>query len=184
MSRNLDPTMLTALSSGLISPVIMAILTFKSSTQYIWSGVGNLIYNGNTYIGVGSLGKIGAVSEGVTVQAEGTTITLSGIDSALLSDSLIDIQPGAPAVLYFALMTNGVLVGSPYQLFKGTMDSPIVNVGAKTISITISLENKMIDLSRPSCRRYTSADQRLQYPTDSGFQFVEQLSDLALNWGE
>lgn len=183
MSRNLDSALLAALSNGLISPVFMAVLTFKSSTQYVWSGIGNLIFNGHTYKGIGSLGKIGAINEGVEVKADGTTVTLSGIDPVLLSDSMTDIQPGAPAKLYFGLISEGILIGTPYQLYSGTMDSPSVSVGDKTLSITIALENRMIDLSRPNARRYTSADQRIAYPTDSGFSWVEQLVDMSLLWG-
>lgn len=184
MSRSLDTNLAAALSYGLVIPVLLAQLTFKSSTQYVWTGVGNLTYNAQTYIGVGSLGKMGAVTEGIEVKADGTSITLSGIDPTLLNDSMTDIQPGAPASISLGLLTqNGVLIGAPYQLFAGTMDQPTVSVGAETISITIALENRMIDLSRPSMRRYTSADQRLYYPTDSAFGWVEQLNDLALIWG-
>jgi hypothetical protein len=92
MSRNLDPTFSAALSSGLICPVIMVMLTFKSQTMYIWSGVGTLVYGGNSYIGVGSLGKIGDITEGVTVQAHGTVVKLSGIDKTLFAECLTDIQ--------------------------------------------------------------------------------------------
>ncbi len=184
MSRALDSTMAAALSSGLIMPVFLAKLTFKSSTQYIWTGSGRLFWGGNTFGGIGSLGKMGAIQEGIDVKADGTSVTLSGIDPVLLNDSMTDIQPGAAATLWFGLMTSaGALIGSPYQLFSGTVDIPTVSVGADTISISLALESRMIDLSRPTMRRYTSADQRLYYPNDSAFGWVEQLNDLALVWG-
>ena len=184
MSRDLDPDLAAALSYGLIIPELLVELTFKSATKYVWSGPGNIVYDAQTYIGVGSLGKMGAVTEGVEVKADGTSLTLSGIDPTLLNESLTDILPGAPATISFGLLTqNVVLIGAPYQLFAGTMDQPKVTVGEKTISITIALENCMIDLSRPSQRRYTGADQRLYYPTDCAFDWVPQLIDIALNWG-
>jgi hypothetical protein len=183
MSRNLDSAFLAALESGLWSPVILAALTFKSSTQYVWTGVGDLVYDAQTYLGIGSLGKVGVITEGVEVKADGTTVSLSGIDPVLLNDCLTDIQPGAPATLWIGAMASGALLGAPYKLFGGTMDAPTVEPGAETMTITIALENKMLDLSRPSARRYTSADQRLYFPNDIGFGWVEQLSDLALVWG-
>jgi hypothetical protein len=94
-----------------------------------------------------------------------------------------DIQPGAPAKLWFGCLSQGTIVGAPYLLFSGTMDLPTVSVGVDTISITLALETRMLDLSRATNRRYTSADQRLLYPTDTGFSWVEQLNDLALRWG-
>lgn len=183
MPRNLDSAFATALSSGLIQPFFMAQLTFNSQTEYIWTGVGNLVYNSQTYIGVGSFAKMGSIKEGTDVQAYGTSVTLSGIDPVLLAECMNDIKPGAPAKLWFGGLSNGNIVGTPYLLFSGTMDQPSVSVGVDTISITLALESRMMNLSIPSNRRYTSADQRLKYPTDIGFSWVEQLNDLALSWG-
>jgi hypothetical protein len=92
--------MAAALSSGVISPAILAQLTFKSGTVWVWSGVGPLVYGGNTYQGVGTLGSIGAIVEGLTVQAAGTVISLSGIDPALYGDSMEDIVTGQPAKIF------------------------------------------------------------------------------------
>lgn len=183
MSRNIDPSFAAALSSGLIQPFFMAQLTFNSQTEYVWTGAGNLVYNSQTYLGVGSFAKIGAIQEGTDVQAYGTSVTLSGIDPILLAECMNDIKPGAPAKLWFGGLSNGLIVGVPYLLFSGTMDQPSVSVGVDTISINLALESRMMNLSIPSNRRYTSADQRLQYPTDTGFSWVEQLNDLALSWG-
>lgn len=184
MPRNLDPSMQQALESGLIIPAFLVTLTFVTSTQFVWSGVGDLVFNGDTYIGVGSLGKLGAINEGVDVKADGTSVTLSGIDPILFNDSMSDIQQGLPATIYFALFTNtGALIGTPYKLFDGVIDEPTVSVGGDTISITLNLENAMLDGQRATVRRYTDADQRLSFPTDSGFQFVTGLQDAAFVWG-
>jgi hypothetical protein len=185
MSRNIDPTMASALASGAIRPFFMAELHFKSSVQWMWSGVGNLVWDSQTFIGVGSFAKIGNIQEGTDVNAYGTTVTLSGIDPVLLQDSLTDMQPGAQAVLWLGLMTQaGTILGSPYQLFAGTMDQPSVNIGNDTLTITIALESRLLDLKRAQNSRYTSADQRRNFPTDTAFGWVEQLNDLALIWGQ
>lgn len=182
--RNLDPTLLAAMESGFIMPVFFAMLTFRTSTRYVWTGAGSISFNGQTYLGIGSLGQVGGVNEGVQVKAEGTSVTLSGIDPALLNECMTDIQLGAPATLWFGLMTNTrLLIGTPYKLFSGSIDKPTVSVGAATISITLNLESRLIDLSRPSNFRYTTADQHIAYPNDSAFTWVEILNDQALIWG-
>jgi hypothetical protein len=182
LSRNIPSGM--DVTQNRIRPIFMAILTFKSTTQYVWSGAGNLVYGGNTYRGVGSFGKLGDISEGTDVKAYGTTIQLSGIDPTLLAESLTDIQIGAPATIYFALVdANCNILGAPYPLFVGTMDKPTVQQAPDTITITISLENKLSNLQRATQRRYTAADQNLQYPDDSAFDYVEILNDQALRWG-
>jgi hypothetical protein len=183
MPRLLDPSMAAALATGAIQPFFMAVLSFKSKQVWVWTGVGNLVWNSKTFTGVGSFAKVGVIQEGTDVQAYGTTVTLSGIDPDLLGESMTDMQPGAQATLWFGAMANGVIIGSPYQLFSGKMDQPTVSVGPDTISITLALETKMLDLQRASNRRYTSADQRLQYPTDTAFSWVEQLEDISLRVG-
>jgi hypothetical protein len=175
--------MAAALSTGLIKPFFMAELSFKLQRQWVWTGVGNLVWNAQTFVGVGSAAKIGTIQEGTDVHAYGTSVTLSGIDPVLIGECMTDMVPGAQATLWMGLLANGAIIGSPYLLFNGTMDQPTVSVGVDTISITLALETRMLDLSRASNRRYTSADQRLYHPTDSAFGWVESLNDQADVWG-
>jgi len=184
MPRELDSTLEAAMQASLVYPVRMAMLTFRSETKYIWSGPGDLVWDAQTYTGVGSLGSVGAINEGIEINADGTSVTLSGIDPVLLAECLTDIQPGAPAMIWLGFVTpQCVLIGTPYLQFSGCVDVPVVTPGTDAISISLALESRMLDLGRASCRRYTSADQRLYYPTDTAFGWVEQLNDLALVWG-
>jgi len=183
MSRNLDPTFAETLNAGIVMPAILVMLTFKSSTAYCWSGIGTLVWDAQSFLGVGSLGKLGAITEGIDVKADGTTLTLSGIDPVFKASALTDIKLGAPAKVWYGHMLNGVLIGAPYLIFSGQVDKPSFSIGGDTVSITLALENKLINHARASNRRYTSADQRIAYPTDTGFAGVEALSDQALMWG-
>lgn len=182
--RNLDPSLATALSNSVIIPAILVMLSFRSGTKYIWSGSGNLSYNGQTYLGVGSLGSVELISEGIDVRADGTSIKLSGIDPSIQAECLLDIQLGSPAKIWFALLANGLsIIGAPYLLFNGTVDQPIITVAPAEVSIQLRLENNLINLQRASNRRYTSADQRIEHPNDCAFGWVELMNDIALRWG-
>ena len=182
--RALDPLMQSALLAGVLVPAFLAQLTFASSTEYVWTGYGPLTYGGNTYQGIGSLAGLGSIKEGTTVQADGTTVSLSGIDPTLYGECMSDIQLGAPATIWFALLNNGQVIGTPYRLFQGLVDKPTVTTGADTITISLALENKLVNLQRPSARRYTAADQHMKYSDDTAFNWVEVLNDIALRWGD
>ena len=181
--RNLDPALAAAFEAGVLIPAILAQLTFASGTYYAWTGYGPLHWNGNTFLGVGTLGSFGGVTESTDVRADGTTVGLSGIDPALYSDCMQDIQLGAPATIWLALLSQGAIIGAPYKIFEGTVDQPVIEPGTEEIAITLSLENLITNLQRATCSRYTAADQRVLYPTDSAFNGVEQLADQALIWG-
>ena len=187
MPRNLAAAMLTgpgSISDNHIRPALLAEIHFKSQTSYAWSGVGNLVYAGNTYLGVGSLGTISHVSAGVELAAGGITVALSGIDPTLFAECMADIQLGAPAIVSFALFDpSGNILGAPYPLFVGLVDKPSISPGLDAITISLALETRFTNLQRPNARRYTQADQHIYYPDDSAFQWVEQLNDQALKWG-
>lgn len=183
--RNLDPAIAAALSTSHLQPVILCMLTFVTGPQYVWSGVGTLVYDAQAYVGVGSFGQIGSVSEGTDVHADGTTVSLSGIDPALSADAMNEVQLGAPAKLWLGLVSQGAVVGAPYLLFAGVVDQPLIDIDPTSgkDTITLALETLLSDLQRASNRRYTSADQRIAFPNDSGFSWVELENDIALRIG-
>jgi hypothetical protein len=53
---------------------------------HVWTGVGDLVWNGKTYKGVGTLGSVSTVGESSEIEAQGITLTLSGIPAELLAD--------------------------------------------------------------------------------------------------
>lgn len=181
MPRTLPSLMLDDLVTNTVMPCVLVDLTLTTGVTYIWSGIGTLTYSGHDYLGVGSLGTLGDIIEGTDVKADGTTITLSGIDPTLLNDCLLDIQLGAPVTIWFGLFYNGAVI-SATPLCVGTVDKPTIPITPDAISITLSIENRMINLQRATNRRYTSGDQNYYYPDDSGFLHVEELSDIALVW--
>jgi hypothetical protein len=182
---NLDTTLAADMASPSFSPVALAKLAFRSKTVYYWNGRGSLTWNGMTFEGIGTLGKLGAVGSGsADVVESGTSLEASGLDTNLLGESLTDVQMGAPATIWLGSWLNGVLHGTPYQLWQGGMGQPIVSADPQHFSIVLTLQTRMAQLSRATARRYTAADQRLYYPDDSGLAWVEILNDIALIWGQ
>src|SRR4051812_14384676 len=109
--RVLPQQFIEAVTSGVVMPAILVDLTFVSGPQYVWSGVGPFEFNGNTYTGAGTLGSIGPIVESITLQADGTTVSLSGIDPGLYADCMADIQTGLPATIWFCIIAGGIAYG-------------------------------------------------------------------------
>jgi hypothetical protein len=182
MPRSLPSPLLAAVATNSFTPCYLLDIALVSGVEHVWSGIGSVTWNGNTYRGVGSLGAVGDVEEGSDVQATGTSVGLSGIDSGLMNETLNDIQQGAHGALWLGLFADGA-ISCAYRLLGGVVDAPQVGVGPETFSIALALESKMTNLKRANNRRYTAADQRSYYPLDSGFNWVEVLNDIALLWG-
>lgn len=184
MPRDIDSTTQTQTSTNDIRIGFLLEITFKSQTSYLSTLPYNLSWNGQTWLGLGSFGQIGEVTEGVDVEAYGTTVSLSGIDVTLLGESLSDIKLGAPALLYLMFFDGaGNILGTPTIVFGGQVDKPSIVGGPDTVTITLNLETEMINLQRSQMRRLTSADQKIDFPNDISFDWVPQLNFLALKWG-
>jgi hypothetical protein len=175
----------------------------------LWTGFGTLVYNGNSYFGTGNLLDISAVEETVEMAARGATLTLSGVPSDVLSLALSEQYQGRQARIYFGLFQKGRLERqsstdenqdfillqdggkiilernetSLTEIFTGYMDQMNIEEGPQSSRVELRIENKLIDLERPRVGRFTSEYQKSVYPDDKGFDFVESMQDLQLNWG-
>lgn len=170
----------------------------------LWTGTGTLIYNNESWFGAGSLISFDAIEETSEIAAKGATVTLSGVPSDVLSLALGQEYQGRQAKIYFGTFTRGALLQetSNYillegggriflgdrgteitEVFVGYMDQMNIEEAPDSSTIQLTLENKLVDLERPRIGRYTSEYQKSIYSSDKGFDFVESLQDLQLNWG-
>jgi len=63
------------------------------------------------------------------------------------------------------------------------MDTMIIAENAEYSTITVSVENKLIAFERSKIRRYTAEDQKIEHPTDKGFEFVAKIQEKEIIWG-
>src|SRR5579864_2120985 len=184
MSRSMSAAYLAAITSQQINPVLFVQVNFTTGPVYVWSGVGNIYWNGITWSGVGSLGSISVIEEGANVQARGITLTLSGIDATLLTGILTEFQQGLPAIVYLGLLdASGNLIASPIISWSGRSDQPSVTMDGQTATISINCENRLVDMNVAVDRRYTNEDQQLDHPGDRGMEFVSSIQDVMIYWG-
>ena len=80
MIRTLSTGIVSELTQTMVRPILLVDMAFTDTTYHFWTGVGSLAYNGNSYVGTAGLGKIENIGETSTLEAQGVTITLEGID--------------------------------------------------------------------------------------------------------
>lgn len=163
---------------------IFAEAAFASGTSRVWSGIGPKSWAGQSWTGVGTLLGVGAVTETAEVEAQGTTLTLSGVPASMVSAALGQARQGAPAAIWLAFLdAGGNVIPEPYNLFRGRIDRMPIAEGPDTATVTVVLENRLIDLERARTRRYTPEDQKIDYPDDRFFDYVAGLQDATITWG-
>lgn len=184
VTRSLSNDMQNVTTSTVVRPIILVEAEFDSSDVLIWSGIGDLSWDSKTWIGTGQLLRVDAMEESVEMRAVGTTVTLSGIPSELLSIALQEDYQGRQLTVYLgAFDDSGTVITSPVIVFKGRMDIMTISESGDSASIQVNVENRLIDFERPRERRYTSEDQKIDFPSDKGFEFVSTIQDKEIVWG-
>lgn len=196
MPRVLTTQMISALSAPVVRLAVFAELQMSNETLYLWSGLGPITWNGMTFTGVGTLGKVEGISEDTTVEAKGVRISLSGIPSNMISEALNNVRLMQPVNLWLACFdASGNLINTPVVSFSGLMDKTTIDDDGSTSTITINVENVLADLNRPVPRHYTQADQQLDLAltlqrlglpantVDTGFSHVNLIAEIVTYWG-
>ena len=104
-------------------------------------------------------------------------MSLNGIDASLITYALTENYQTRSAKVYLGVLSSGAVVADPYLVFDGRMDVMTIDDNGETANIAMTAESRLIDLERPKLRRYTSDDQKLNHPNDTGFDFVASLQE-------
>jgi hypothetical protein len=183
MPREMSPAMLSAIAAQSLQPAIFLTATFVSGPVYLWTGYSPIVWNGNTWLGIGDLGSITPIEEGSTIEAKGLTISLNGFDATLLGHVLDEFLLGAPVVIYLGLFSGGALLDSPICCWAGRMDQPTIDVDGTTATISINCENRLLDMNVTVDKRYTPQQAQQDNPGDAGFQFVAGIAEALVYFG-
>lgn len=205
--RNLPAELATELLSSSIEPALMAELFFDSGTLRLWTGYGELEWNGETFFGGGNFIGVSEITETQEVEAKGIVCTLSGIPSNLIALALGENSRGRRFRLYMTAVNTGQYVATeetpgrveledgagyillentmtqePYRIFSGLMDTIEITDSGDTANLRLTVENALIIGQRAKVRRYTPEEQKKRFPNDKGLDFINQLQDKEVVW--
>jgi hypothetical protein len=69
------------------------------------------------------------------------------------------------------------------EIFSGELDQMTIVEEAETCTLSVTAENVLIKLERPTVRRFTDQDQKSRYPSDRGLEYIASLQDKEIFWG-
>ena len=184
MSRNLSSAMESAVEADLVRPIVLVTCAFDSGDLNLWNGIGDLTVNSVDYVGAGTLLNIGEIAESSELQANGITVTLSGISDPLLAKARDEDYQGRELTVKLGAMdAANAVITSPVTVFSGFMDTMVINDSSETATIQVNVENRLIEFERTRIRRYTAEDQKIDYPNDKGLEFVAEMAEKEIAWG-
>lgn len=184
MARDITSGFQTEIEADVLRPIIMIHGEFDSGDLRFWTGVGDLVYSGDTYTGSGDLLKMNSVSETQSLTANNVAFELSGLPSSIVAIALAEDYQGRPITAYFAVLDQDFnIIADPYVIFSGKMDVMTISDNGKEAVITVNCESDLIILKESGERRYTPEDQKQDYPGDLGLDFVPIIQDIELTFG-
>ena len=185
MARELQSTIQTAVGQEIVETAFLIHLGFDSGTEYLWSGSGDMSWNGHTYVGAGEIGQLSGVTEGEDMKADVMTLTLNHIPTSGLGDLMVEITTndpvGRPWSMHLATMDEGGITASQ-EITSGFMGAVSMRDGAVG-GITIELVNEAVLLNHTHIVRMDNDNQQNLYAGDLGCQFVTDLDDEIM-WGK
>mgnify|MGYP003669156022 CR=1 FL=1 len=188
MSRTLTSGMTAVTTADVVRPAYFVRMVFDSGESpnvlNIWNGIGDLAYGGNTYTGTGDLLSISQITETSDISATGINVTLTGVKTSFIAIAKDHEYQGRPLTVSLgAFDASGDLIADPVIVFSGFMDTMTISESGANSTISIAVENKLIAFERTKVRRYTAEDQKIDHPTDKGFEFVTAIVQKEIIWG-
>ena len=189
MARDITTAFNNAIKSEVVRPIFAIELEISDGTLRFWSGYGNLTMtaggSSKVFLGTGDLLNISPVEETTSLKMSGLTISLGGIKSSLISTALSAQYTNRNGALYMGLFdASASVIADVYTLFKGKMDVLNITESGDTSTISLKIESRLISFEHPLNRLYTLEDQQVDFSSDVGFEFINDLQDKEIIWGK
>ncbi len=182
MSRTTDVQLLSTIQAEKLDWAYMLALHFEGDPVYVWSGSGDLTWDGKTWIGTGDVGSLSGVSETDAMSNTVIEATLSHLEPEHLQE-IINFDPvGRSFDLHLAFFENDQR--SPYKvltLTAGVVDGISV-VDGQVGMIKLKLVSEMALMRRFHLFRMDDQHQQYLFPGDKGCEYVTSL-DEEIIWG-
>ncbi len=186
MSRGFPTAVANALATSYVSMVTFAKLEFPNGTVYLHNSIGTFTWGGNHWLGVGDLGTISEIEEGIDVSPYKLTLALSGLDAAISGAALTQDYYNQPVTVYLGVLdANDVLLADPTIVWQGVMDQMDLSVGAESGDvIQLTCESELARFDKASNRKYTDSQQQNDFASDVAFEFMAQIEGAKIRWGD
>jgi hypothetical protein len=173
----------TAANQQQVVPVVFVHLDIEGSPLYLNNSNCNFEWDDETWLGTGQMGDIEAISEAQDLIAQPVSLTLSGVDSDVVTDAMDANYKGRDVVIYLALVHPDTLAlqDDPEEIWSGFMDVMKLEIGQNHGQIGLTCEHWL--RIAPVISLYTDQEQQVIESGDRFFQFTKDIPNFVGNWG-
>ena len=181
MTRSIGATNVAHVDGSHVTDVLLVLFDYDTP-RYVHTGYGSITWDGNVYLGVGTLADVDTVKESDSLKPNKVTLTLNGLDAAWITEALEAGRYGDRITIYAGYRdAGGALIADPWTVFVGTHEFANIQLGAAN-SIKVTARNDLARLSEINGRKYTNEEQQRLFAGDTGLSFVADVIDKDLIW--
>lgn len=190
---SLDGTASARIAAGVRGAAWLVVLEFTTGTIRYTTAPQSLVISGDTYVGLGALATVSAVSESENADAAKLTLGFSIVSTAMLGATLGNVESyrGKSAHLYLQLFDEAFQpAGAAVRRWAGSMDRVGVNrtaadKGGGGGSGVLELQCSRYGMARARNApglRLNHAQQQMAYAGDLGLEYVATLIEEPALW--
>lgn len=175
-------TRLAAALKNRLPLALLAEIEHPDGTARFWTGIGLLEWNGYTWTGSGTLGQITPIKQTSTLAIQELVFALAAVDPEVVATLSDDVRNRAGRV-WLTCIGPGKTVIDPYQIVDSELDYQSFTADADgKVIIAITARTGFYTLARALDESWTSEEQHVVYPTDSGLDLISALQNQELQW--
>lgn len=181
--RGFSATVENALDDQDVAVSLAVYLNWPTGAVRVWSGIGSKTFSAQTYTGVGTLGSIDKIADGIEKTDTGVELTFNYLDDTLRNQIIANDPIGADASIYLWLMNvaTGAITDS-YELFTGYIDEVVIEDDGSTGRIIVRLASELARLGQSTFYLLSDAHQQQLFASDVGLEFAARMDEPIL-WG-
>ncbi|WP_246524687.1 hypothetical protein [Sphingobium phenoxybenzoativorans] len=187
--RDLPPSLAAEILAPTLQPFLALRIEFPDPV-YAFTGKGAMSFASvdgamRQWLGIHGVASIGAATESTDGSAQGIEATLFQIPSEFRNDIADQAVRGCLYELYLgAFAPDFQTVRAVKRIWKGTLQSYVIDDLGESITVTAGGESRAIDQKRPSIKRFTDEYHRRKYANDKFFEYAPKLTEVPLLWAK
>ena len=188
MTRDIHADTITAAQAAAGEIFHLFELRFSAATLYLTDAPNDVVFSGNTYTAIAGLSHE-AVQETTELGAQAVRITITGVDTALITRVLQQNYVGQTAIIRHAhIASDGTITSNPVVVFNGLMNAAFEVRESFTRSGGIStvatrLVSPFAIFNKLNGVRSNVSSHQKYYTSDTFWRHLANASDTGVMWG-
>lgn len=174
--------MIEQCNDDVVRVLILVDLDWYDGPVRLHTGVGDIVFRGTTYQGIGNLAGIGDVKEDGEMNTGSVVLTMSGLDPLVIHQALSDESIGRDGTVWIAFTDEAGQIVDYEELFPGRIASVPIVIGDQN-TVSLRLTSRMDVWDKPGNERYTNQSHQQRHPGDEFLCYVAPMAEKSIYWG-